>query len=480
MRFQGILGLLLVIILASGAAAAQSNDVALIEAVKSQDMATARDLVAAGADVNAQDSETMTALHWAAHWGDLELVELLLGEGAEANVSNRYGVTPLHEASLVGNVSMINVLLQAGADPNSAFGSGETAVMTAARTGNIEAVDALLSNGGDVNAAEEWRGQTPLMWAANEGHAEMVQFLIDKGAAVNRRSTILEFGEIATSNGGALMNRPVGGFSPLFFAARVGADEAGQVLIDSGAELDVEEPLYGFSPLEVAIMNGHWDFAAMLIDEGADVQGGALFVAIAARNTPPYTNRPAPPSRDKTYDSLDVIEMLLAAGADPSAVYEHGELPERQAQGAVNVAAGSAPIHAAVSATDAEALRLLLAYGANASAAMRDGTTPLMVVAGKRAPGRYSAGLGPRDDARVDLMKMLVKNGARLDAVVGRSGDTAVHYAARSGNTRFADYLAAMGADLDVENVIGESAREILAGEEALRAACITTGCTNN
>ena len=216
----------------------------------------------------------------------------------------------------------------------------------------------------------------------------------------------------------------------------------------------------------------------MLIEAGADVQNGALFVAISARNTPPYTNRAAPPRQDKIYNSLDVMEMLLKAGANPSAVYDLDELPERQAQGAVNVAAGSAPIHVAAGATDAEAMRLLLAYGANASAAMRDGTTPLMIIAGKRAPGRYSTGLGARADGRLDLMKLLVANGARLDGKVGRSGDTAAHYAARAGNLRFPDYLAAMGADLDAENVDGETPRGILMGQEAERAACITTGCT--
>ena len=143
MRVRQMLGLLVVLTLTIGSAAAQtvqSSNVDLVRAVKDQDMAAARELIAAGADVTEQDSETMTALHWAAHWDDQELVELLLSEGATANISNRYGVTPLHEAGLVGNVVMIEALVNAGADPNAAFGSGETPVMTVARTGNVDAM----------------------------------------------------------------------------------------------------------------------------------------------------------------------------------------------------------------------------------------------------------------------------------------------------------------------------------------------------
>ena len=219
MRVRHMLGLFLMAALTVPGAAAQirSSDVDLVRAVKDQDMSMARELIAAGADVTEPDSETMTALHWAAHWNDLELVQLLLGEGADANASNRYGVTPLHQASLVGNPALIEVLVGAGAETNAAFGTGETPVMTAARTGNVEAIRVLLLNGGSVDTSEEWRGQTALMWAASEGHTEMAAFLIDQGANVNQLSTLSEFEELTGGNGGAEVHRPPGGLSSLHF-----------------------------------------------------------------------------------------------------------------------------------------------------------------------------------------------------------------------------------------------------------------------
>ena len=77
----------------------------LVDAVKRQDKTVTRTLLKQKADVNAADAEGMTALHWAAHWDDLDTVKLLVSAGAKAKVANRYGVTPLHEACTVGNVA---------------------------------------------------------------------------------------------------------------------------------------------------------------------------------------------------------------------------------------------------------------------------------------------------------------------------------------------------------------------------------------
>ncbi len=61
----------------------------------------------------------MTALHWAAHWGDLALVRSLLAAGADVNAANRFGVTALHEAATVGQADIVSALLKAGAKPNA-------------------------------------------------------------------------------------------------------------------------------------------------------------------------------------------------------------------------------------------------------------------------------------------------------------------------------------------------------------------------
>lgn len=444
-------------LLGAGPGAAQTEESPLALAAKNRDTAAVLSLLSEGvADVVATDNETMTALHWAAYWNDLEAVEALLDAGARANVSNRYGVTPLHEAVTLGSEAVTRRLLDAGADPNAGYGAGETPVMIAARTGHVDTLALLLDHGGEINAAEEWRGQTPLMWAAIEGHAEAARFLIDRGADVNARSALLDFEQIETSAAGALVDRPTGELTPLYFAARQGHDAVGEVLLDSGADVNPGEVIYGFTPLQVAVINGHWDFAAMLIERGADVDDGSLYTAVETRNTPAYTNRPAPPLRDRVLGDMDIVRMLLDGGADPDQVYTK-RIPPRQAQGEVNVPPGATPMLRAAFSTDMEIMRLLMEYGATPATTAADGSSPLMVMAGLRARGRYDNAAGPRDPMRLEAVRMFWEAGAPVDGVHTPTGNTALHYAARNGAQDIVRFLTAAGASLHQANNDGQT-----------------------
>ena len=114
--------------------------------------AVIRSLIQEQADVNGRHADGATALHWAAHWDELETARLLIRAGALANVANDLGVTPLSLACTNGSAAMADVLMAAGADPNLALASGETPLMTAARTGRVGLVDALLARGADLHA----------------------------------------------------------------------------------------------------------------------------------------------------------------------------------------------------------------------------------------------------------------------------------------------------------------------------------------
>src|SRR5438046_6033286 len=102
------------------------------------------------------------------------------------------------------------------------------------------------------------------------------------------------------TNGGISHDRPMGGLTALFFAARQGAIETAKVLVAAGADMSATEPQYGFTPMQTAIFDGHYDFAAFLIGKGADVNDGSLYIATEMRNLATYSNRQNPPEANQT------------------------------------------------------------------------------------------------------------------------------------------------------------------------------------
>src|SRR4030095_7593999 len=193
----------------------------LMEAAKQRRGDEARMLLKQGVNVNATQPDGATALHWAAHWDDLEVAGLLIRAGANPHIGNEhYGVTPLSLACTNGSAPMARMLLNAGASANATQSIGETALMTASRVGNVDVVKELLAHGANVNAVHRGSGQTAIMWAAAEEHPEGVRALVEQGADVRARST--------------------GGFTPLSFAARQGNEQSVRLLLTAGA--DVNQP----------------------------------------------------------------------------------------------------------------------------------------------------------------------------------------------------------------------------------------------
>ena len=73
-----------------------------------------------GVDVNAARADGATALLWAAHWDDLETVDLLLDAGAKVNAADDHGVTPLARACENASVAMVEQAAGRGRQPERA------------------------------------------------------------------------------------------------------------------------------------------------------------------------------------------------------------------------------------------------------------------------------------------------------------------------------------------------------------------------
>ena len=425
---------LLLAFVASGAGA-EDRDAGIFSLVKAGEAGAVRALLAADAGAaRATEIDGTTALHWAAHLDDEGTVAALLAAGADPSAANRYGVTPLTLASVNGNAAVIGRLLDAGADAGQASREGETALMTAARSGSAAAVELLLAHGADPNARETWRGQTALMWAAAERHLEATASLVRYGADAGARSDEE--------------------FTALLFAVRAGDGALARALVAAGADIDAADA-DGHTPLVLAILNGHYALAAELLALGADSEvatpgGTALHHAVRWRRYE-FTDfyRPPPPTTGDL-DPLGLVRVLLAAGADPNARIE-----KRFPRAGVfdnNWSAlplvGATPLLIAARGGDAEAMRVLLAHGADPHRETDRAVTPLMAAAGMGFNFERSIGT---EAERLEAVELLWRLGVDLAAVNDR-GETAMHGAARSGTTSVVRFLFEHGAALDLES----------------------------
>ncbi len=102
----------------------------LIKAARIGNLARVRDLIARGADVNA-DSNGIRPLTASALAGHLAIVEFMLESGADVNQKDAAGNTALMEASLRGHGDVVRLLLNGGAAVNLANSEGETALLRA-------------------------------------------------------------------------------------------------------------------------------------------------------------------------------------------------------------------------------------------------------------------------------------------------------------------------------------------------------------
>jgi uncharacterized protein len=440
----------------------------------------ARELIDAGEDVNLPANDGSTALLWATYYQDADLVKALLAAGADPNTANSYGVTPLLQAAGTGDAAVVTALLEGGADPAITHTEGQTALMAAAMTGSEETVRSLLEHGSDPDMADSYQGETPLMWAAAEGHVNVVSALLEAGADPDIQARVSSLSDHKNAD------FPSGGFTALMFAARNGHVDVVRYLADAGADLNLTNG-DGATAMMISIVNDRFDLAALLLELGADVNDGSLYHAVEMRDaTTDWYARDGSRLRanhDNEHSALDLIRVLLEAGADPNGV-RIGQM--HSASLCCDAYANGSPMYRAAVAADVEALRLLIEHGGDLEwspsrradggpeANENVGRAPLLaaMVGGKGVP--LSAGPGynrdgpppfrePSNRNPADAMRVLLEAGADpdvktpdrekgpldgVDFVWG--GETALHDAARIRRIDIIRVLAEFGATLDM------------------------------
>jgi ankyrin repeat protein len=158
-------------------------------------------------------------------------------------------------------------------------------------SGDMSRIESLLASGADINAVDAY-GATALYWASYYGRTADVRELLLAGADPNIKthlnSSALEVAVCSTP-------RPQRG-------ARA-KTEIVRMLLDHGADVNVQSDGYGSSPLMLAAVQGQTETVAALLEKGADTSltnhAGQTALITAARE-----------------GYIEIVQALLAAGAD--------------------------------------------------------------------------------------------------------------------------------------------------------------------
>ncbi|MGD9905513.1 MAG: ankyrin repeat domain-containing protein [Vicinamibacterales bacterium] len=498
-------------------------------------------LVAAGATPGAVTRiGQYTPLHLASRAGNVAAVRALLGAGAAVDAAaNPSGATPLHMAATAGSAEVVTALLDAGADINAREHEwGQTPLIFAASLNRIAAVKALLARGADPNVTSrtiDLQKHTPLYRASNERLAKVLEASAGKGgkpspsqvqAAVQASRDLYTSGKLPEpdkKDGEGQQQffeetpglSSKGGLTALLHAARQGHQATVAALLDGGADVNTVSAGDGTSPLLMATINGQFDTAMLLLERGADpnlaaaVNGATPLWAAVNAQWQPRTRFPQPQEMElqkATY--LDLMGRLLEKGADPNArLYQHPWYMVYSGCGNRNCGladtSGSTAFWRAAYATDVEAMRLLVKYGADPNIPTiapkqrvrrgpegggpgsdgvnkplvtpppalpaipygGPGATPLHAAAGVEY-GEGFAGNAHRHapDSWLPAVKFLVEEmGADVNAR-DNDGYTALHHAAARGDNEVILYLVGKGADVTVVARSGQTTADMANG----------------
>jgi ankyrin repeat protein len=401
-----------------------------------------------GADVNdvhSRSSDKFAPLHQAAERGYRSLAELLLTRKADVNNRTKSGLTPLHIASEKGFKAFAELLMANGADVAARDNSGATPLYSAIGSGNEPTVELLLASRSDVNAKTQ-SGMTPLMKAAQSGQFEIARLLLEKGAEVNAKCdsgvntgwSPLHFAVQGNRNdlvklfldAGADTNPKVSysiapppsgssgqyqGIAPLSMAVVRGQKETVELLLGHKADVNAREDS-DTTPLLWAVFQNQPEIAELLLANGADVNAqniehqSALSGAVGRRlpemvkvllSHKPivevFDNQGMTPLQIAVgYDHTNIVELLLAAGANVDGRYNHPGYNHMTL------------LELAVSRQNKPMVELLLAHKANPNLQDDFGKTPLSFAKVSLNPGQ------PKSFQQIEQEKTMAAIGSLL------------------------------------------------------------------
>ncbi|HXG87372.1 MAG TPA: ankyrin repeat domain-containing protein [Vicinamibacterales bacterium] len=334
----------LALVLAMAAAHSQTIRAAVnspvADAARRGDKEAVKSLLKEGADVTAPQGDGMTALHWAAERGDVDLAHILIYGGANVSAVTRIGqYTALHLAARTGSAGVVKALLDGRAEASvKTSPTGVTPLHLAAGSGSVDTIALLLDAKADINAKESEWGQTPLVFAAAANRVDAIKLLMKRSAdaavatkvvdvakdgqldraARQLQAKILETtvpkGQKATASQAqaavqAAREMLLSGKAPPPESLRLASEVAGGGRDPNFNPEEINPPVTakgGLTALHHAVRQGYLESARALIEGGAPI------------NQPSAGDGSTPLLMAAINGQFDMAMLLVEKGADPN------------------------------------------------------------------------------------------------------------------------------------------------------------------
>ncbi|KAJ0033591.1 hypothetical protein NQD34_000698 [Periophthalmus magnuspinnatus] len=277
------------------------KDQELLQAVKTEDLLTVQRLLqrprpgkakllgaAKRVNVNIQDADGLSPLHYAALSGNKELISLLLEAQAAVDIKDNKGMRPLHYAAWQGKTEPMKMLLKSGSSVNGPSEEGQIPLHLSSQHGHYDGTEMLLQHQSNPCISDA-AGKTPLDLACEFGRVGVVQLLLSS----NMCATMLE-PKPSDPNG----------VSPLHLAAKNGHIDVIKLLIQAG--IDINRQSESGTALHQAALCGKTEVVRLLLDSG---------ISAGVRNTLSQTALDIVNQFTTTQASREIKQLLRDASA---------------------------------------------------------------------------------------------------------------------------------------------------------------------